>query len=200
MYGDAFQSSRKKSRCRYPRRRYYSRERDVGADAAVILGFAVVYAFAAYILTGRIRRRFPPGETGFWVMTLAMAVGISLVGVAVGSLLVHRHRGYPVEQRSPELQDGPASITTALGHAVCRWLRCLRVGGTVPFSGWCARQQQAVALGGSSNRRSTRFGDPVSIVSVLFASSQHLQARKWAGPVNRFPFSRLSSILLSHYC
>jgi hypothetical protein len=66
--------------------RQYSRERDVVADAAVILGLGVVYLFAAYFLAGRIGRRFPLGEPGFWVMTLAMAVGISLVGVAVGSL------------------------------------------------------------------------------------------------------------------
>jgi hypothetical protein len=66
--------------------RQYSRERDVAVDAPVILSFGVIYAFAAYILAGRIRRRFPPGEPGLWVMTLAMAVGISLVGVLVGSV------------------------------------------------------------------------------------------------------------------
>jgi hypothetical protein len=66
--------------------RQYSRERDLFADAAVIIGYGVVYVFAAYLLAGRIRRRFPPGEPGFWVMTLAMAIGVSLVGVLVGSL------------------------------------------------------------------------------------------------------------------
>jgi hypothetical protein len=66
--------------------RQYSRERDVLADAAVILSFGVVYVFAAYLLAGRIGRRFPAGEPGFWVMTLAMAVGISLVGVLAGGL------------------------------------------------------------------------------------------------------------------
>jgi len=66
--------------------RQYSRERDVIADAAIIGGFGFVYVLAAYILSGRIRRRFPPAESGFWVMTLAMAVGISLVGVLLGSV------------------------------------------------------------------------------------------------------------------
>jgi hypothetical protein len=44
--------------------RQYSRERDLFADAAVIIGYGVVYVFAAYLLAGRIRRRFPPGEPG----------------------------------------------------------------------------------------------------------------------------------------
>jgi hypothetical protein len=66
--------------------RQYSRDRDVVADAVVILSFGILYVLAAYILTGRIRRQFPPGESGFWIMTLAMAVGVSLVGVLVGSL------------------------------------------------------------------------------------------------------------------
>jgi len=66
--------------------RQYSLERDVVADAAVVLSFGVLFVLAAYILTGRIRRQFPPGEPGFWIMTLTMAVGVSLVGVLVGSL------------------------------------------------------------------------------------------------------------------
>ena len=66
--------------------RQYSRERDLVADAAVIVGFSVVYVFASYILAGRIRRRFPTEEPGFWVMTVAMALGISLVGVLLGSV------------------------------------------------------------------------------------------------------------------
>jgi hypothetical protein len=66
--------------------RQYSQERDAVADAVVILSFAFLYVLAAYILTGRILRQFPPGESGFWIMTLAMAVGVSLVGVLVGSL------------------------------------------------------------------------------------------------------------------
>jgi len=66
--------------------RQYSRNRDAVADAVVILSFGILYVLAAYILTGRIRRQFPPGESGFWIMTLAMAVGVSLVGVLVGGL------------------------------------------------------------------------------------------------------------------
>jgi len=66
--------------------RQYSRDRDAVADAVVILSFGILYVLAAYILTGRIRRQFPPGESGFWIMTLAMAVGVSLVGVLVGGL------------------------------------------------------------------------------------------------------------------
>ena len=66
--------------------RQYSRERDVVVDAAIILGFGILYAVVAYIFAGRILRRFPPGEPGFWVMTLTMAVGVSLVGMMIGSL------------------------------------------------------------------------------------------------------------------
>ena len=66
--------------------RRYSLERDPVADAAVILSFGILYVLAAYLLMGRILRQFPPGESGFWVMTVAMAFGVSLVGVAVGSL------------------------------------------------------------------------------------------------------------------
>ena len=66
--------------------RQYSRKRDVVVDAAVVLSFGVVYAVAAYILAGRIRRRFPPDEHGFWVMTVAMAIGLGLVGVMLGGL------------------------------------------------------------------------------------------------------------------
>lgn len=64
--------------------RQYSRERDVVVDAAVILGFAFIYAVVAYGFAGRIRQRFPPGEPGFWVMALTMAAGVSLVGVLIG--------------------------------------------------------------------------------------------------------------------
>jgi len=66
--------------------RQYSRDRDPVVDAAVILSFGVFYAIVVYIFVGRIRRRFPPGEPGFWVVTLTMAVGVSLVGVMVGNL------------------------------------------------------------------------------------------------------------------
>lgn len=66
--------------------RQYSLERDVVADAAVILSFGILYTVVAYIFAGRIGRRFPPDEPGFWVMTLTMALGVSLVGVMVGIL------------------------------------------------------------------------------------------------------------------
>jgi len=75
--------------------RQYSRERDVVVDAAVILGFASIYVVAAYLLAGRIRKRFPPGEPGFWVMALTMAGGVSLVGVLsgiFGSIIVEEYR------------------------------------------------------------------------------------------------------------
>ena len=64
----------------------YSAERDPIVDAAVILGFGVLYVFVAYIFTGRIRRRFHDDNTGFWIMTLTMAVGVSLSAVMVGML------------------------------------------------------------------------------------------------------------------
>jgi len=63
----------------------YSLDRDPIADAAVIVSFGILYVLAAYIFTGRIARQFPPGESGFWIMTIAMAIGVSLVGVLVGS-------------------------------------------------------------------------------------------------------------------
>jgi hypothetical protein len=66
--------------------RQYSQARDTVADAMVFLSFGILYVLAAFILTGRIRRQFPPGDSGFWIMTLAMAVGVSLVGVLVGGL------------------------------------------------------------------------------------------------------------------
>lgn len=66
--------------------RQYSRERDMVVDIPVILSFGVVYVVVAYVFAGRIRRRFPEGEPGFWVMTIAMAIGVSLVGVLAGGL------------------------------------------------------------------------------------------------------------------
>ena len=126
--------------------RQYSRERDIVADAAVILGFGVVYAFAAYILAGRIRRRFPPGEPGFWIMTLAMAVGISLVGVLVGSL-------WSIVIEGVRLNSGHLSYRMNRMPLRQHWA-VLFVGGFVVFvlvalfrSGWCARKRQAVAPG-----------------------------------------------------
>jgi hypothetical protein len=66
--------------------RNYSRERQVEVDAAVILAFALLYLQVAYLFAGRIRRRFPSGEPGFWVMTLTMSAGVSLAGVLIGML------------------------------------------------------------------------------------------------------------------
>jgi hypothetical protein len=63
----------------------YSLDRDPIADAAVFLSFGILYVLASYIIVGRISRQFPPGESGFWIMTIAMAIGVSLVGVLVGS-------------------------------------------------------------------------------------------------------------------
>jgi len=75
--------------------RNYSRERDVVVDAAVILGFAFSYVMVAYRFAGRIRKRFPAGESGFWVMALTMAAGVSLIGVLIGifgSIIVETYR------------------------------------------------------------------------------------------------------------
>jgi len=72
-----------------------SRERDSGVDAAVILSFAFIYAVVAYSLAGRIRQRFPPPECGFWVMSVTMAAGVSLIGVLIGifgSIIVETYR------------------------------------------------------------------------------------------------------------
>jgi hypothetical protein len=66
--------------------RQYSSARDPLVDAAVILSFGALYIVAAYIFTGRIRRRFQPDEPGFWAMTLVMALGVSLVGVMIANL------------------------------------------------------------------------------------------------------------------
>lgn len=66
--------------------RQLSRERDLLVDSPVVLSLAALYAFVAYVFAGRIRRRFGRDEPGFWVMTVAMAVGISLVGVMAGGL------------------------------------------------------------------------------------------------------------------
>ena len=66
--------------------RQYSHDRDIFVDVATILSFSILYVMVAYIFAGRIHRRFPPGEPGFWVMTLTMAVGVSLVGVMIGML------------------------------------------------------------------------------------------------------------------
>src|SRR5689334_21103508 len=75
--------------------RHYSRERNVVLDAAVIFGFAFIYGIVAYSFAGRIRRRFPPGEPGFWVMAITMAAGVSLIGVLTGifgSIIIETYR------------------------------------------------------------------------------------------------------------
>jgi hypothetical protein len=64
----------------------YSRRRDLVADAAVIFSFGILYLFVAYIFTERIRRRFTDDDSSFWIMTLTMAAGLSLIGVMVGIL------------------------------------------------------------------------------------------------------------------
>lgn len=66
--------------------RHYSVKRDIVLDSAVVLSFGALYAVVAFIFAGRIRRRFPAGEPGYWVMALTMAIGISLAGVMIGIL------------------------------------------------------------------------------------------------------------------
>ena len=75
--------------------RQFSRERDLPADAAVIGSFALIYALVAYFFAGRIRRRFPQGDSGFWVMSATMSVGVGLIGVLIGifvSIIVETYR------------------------------------------------------------------------------------------------------------
>jgi hypothetical protein len=66
--------------------RQYSAERDPLVDAPVILSFGLLYLFVAYIFTGRMLRRFPANDSTFWIMTLILAAGVSLVAVMVGGL------------------------------------------------------------------------------------------------------------------
>jgi hypothetical protein len=66
--------------------RQYHFERDPIVDSAVIVGFGIVYTLVAYVFAGRIRRGFPSDEPGFWVMSVTMAIGVSLVGVMIGIL------------------------------------------------------------------------------------------------------------------
>jgi hypothetical protein len=64
--------------------RQYSQERDVLADLAAILSFALFFVAASYYLVGRMRRRFDLDEpANFWIMTAVMSVGASLVGLFV---------------------------------------------------------------------------------------------------------------------
>jgi hypothetical protein len=66
--------------------RQYRFDRDIVLDAIVMISFGALYVVVAYYFAGRIRRRFPPGEAGFWIMALAMAMGVSLVGVLLGNI------------------------------------------------------------------------------------------------------------------
>jgi hypothetical protein len=67
--------------------RQYSQERDILADSAAILSFALLFVAAVYYLVGRIRRRFNVDESvSFWIMTAVMSVGASLVGLFAGIL------------------------------------------------------------------------------------------------------------------
>jgi len=61
-------------------------ERDPFVDAAVIFSFGILYVFVAYIVTGRIHRRFYGEDSSYWIMTFTMAIGVSLVAVMVGIL------------------------------------------------------------------------------------------------------------------
>jgi hypothetical protein len=67
--------------------RQYSHERDVLADLAAILSFALFFVAASYYLVSRIRRRFDLDEpVSFWIMTAVMSFGTSLVGLFAGIL------------------------------------------------------------------------------------------------------------------
>jgi hypothetical protein len=75
--------------------RQYSSQRDMIVDSAVILTFVILYSFAAYVFAGRILKRFTLDEPGFWVMTVTMAIGVSLVGLMIsmlGSIVVEEFR------------------------------------------------------------------------------------------------------------
>lgn len=67
--------------------RQYSRQRDFVADSIAILSFGLLYLAAVYYLVGKIRRRFSADESvNFWIMTIVMSAGASLVGLALGNL------------------------------------------------------------------------------------------------------------------
>lgn len=67
--------------------RQYSQERDVLADLAAILSFALFFVAASYYLVSRIRRRLEVDEpVNFWIMTVVMSFGASLVGLFAGIL------------------------------------------------------------------------------------------------------------------
>jgi hypothetical protein len=66
--------------------RQYSRDRDPIVDIAVFVSFCILYVLVAYIFAGRVLQRFPDYDSSFWIMTLVMAAGVSLVAVMVGNL------------------------------------------------------------------------------------------------------------------
>ena len=66
--------------------RQYSMDRDLPIDATVIFSFGILYIFVAYVFSGRIMRRFQDDQSSFWIMTVIMAAGVSLVAVMVGYL------------------------------------------------------------------------------------------------------------------
>src|SRR5215813_5746414 len=66
--------------------RQYSSSRDTVFDLLVILSFGLFYTFAAYYVAGLIRRRFSPEESGYWLLAIAIGVGVAATGVALGSL------------------------------------------------------------------------------------------------------------------
>jgi len=67
--------------------RQYSTERDIVVDSATILSFGILYLAAVYYVVGKIRRRFSADEAvNFWILTLVMSVGVSLIGLLVGNL------------------------------------------------------------------------------------------------------------------
>ena len=66
--------------------RQYSVDRDLFVDIVVIVSFGILYVVVVYVFTTRISNQFPPGEPGFWLMTLTMAIGVSLVAVLMGNL------------------------------------------------------------------------------------------------------------------
>jgi hypothetical protein len=74
----------------------YSQQRDILADSAAILTFALLFMAAVYYLVGRMRRRFDVDESvNFWIMTVVMSVGASLVGLFVlilWSIVVETYR------------------------------------------------------------------------------------------------------------
>ena len=100
--------------------RQYRMNRDIVADSAVILGFAVLYALAGYGIAGVIRRRFPSDEwPAFVIATVTMSVLASIVGVILGdfwSVLIENlrmgsgHLSYRIDRIPWRLHWGAAFI------------------------------------------------------------------------------------------